>query len=82
MDAAMLTRLALAADPGLAAFFLARLAALVDRQLAAADPEERKARGAAIFSVYLDCLDLGLAVEARAIVARLRAETSPLWAVA
>jgi hypothetical protein len=77
MDAATLTHLALASDSGLATFFLARLAALVDRQLATAGPDERKMRGEAIFSVYLDCLDLGLAAEARAIVARLRDEASP-----
>jgi hypothetical protein len=64
-------------DPGLPAFFLGRLAALVARQLATASPTERKARGEAIFSVYLDCLDLGLGAEARAIVGPLRAEAGP-----
>jgi hypothetical protein len=82
MDAAMLTQRALASDPGLAAFFLARLAALVERQRAAADPAERQARGEASFSVYLDCLDLGLAAEARALVARLRDEAPSARAAA
>jgi hypothetical protein len=74
MSATMLTQLAVESDPGLPAFFLGRLAAMVDRQLAAVAPAERKTLGEAIFSVYLDCLDLGLEAEARIIVGRLREE--------
>jgi hypothetical protein len=48
MGASMLTQLALESDPGLRAFFLARLATMVDQQLATADPTERKARGEAL----------------------------------
>jgi hypothetical protein len=70
------TDLALERDPGLPAFFLGRLASLVARQRAAS-PSERRVRGKAIFSVYLDCLDLGLGAEARAIVGPLRAEAGP-----
>lgn len=60
--------LALASDGELAAFFLDRLASLAARQLAATSPTERAALGVATFSVFLDCLDLGLAAEARAIL--------------
>lgn len=71
MSATLLTELALQSDAGLPAFFLGRLDALVARQAAAPAPRERAALAVATFSVYLDCLDLGLGAEARAIMARL-----------
>jgi hypothetical protein len=81
MSASLLTNLtigmALESDPGLPAFFLGRLSSLVARQLTTVDPDERQARGEAIFSIYLDCLDLGLGTEAQAIVEPLRAEANP-----
>ena len=69
--------LALAADPGLPAFFLGRLAALAARQAAAASPAERQALSLATFSVFLDCLDLGLGEEAHPIVGQLRGAAGP-----
>jgi hypothetical protein len=77
MSAMLLTDLTLESDPGLPAFFLGRLASMVARQLATVSPAERRAIGEAIFSVYLDCLDLGLGAEAQAIVAQLRTEAGP-----
>ncbi len=72
MNTMQLIDMALESDPGLPTFFLGRLASMVARQLATASPTERHALGEAIFSVYLDCLDLGLGNEAQAIVDQLR----------
>jgi hypothetical protein len=55
-------------DAMLADFFLKRLAGLVSHQAMVTDPAERAVLARAAFSVFLDCLDLGLAAEARAIV--------------
>lgn len=65
-----------AADAGLDLdnFFLGRLASLVARQMAAVSPAERAALAQAAFSTLLDCIDLGLDDEARAIMAQIRAE--------
>jgi hypothetical protein len=72
MSAMLLTNLTLESEPGLRDFFLGRLASMVARQLATMNPGERTMLGEAIFSVYLDCLDLGLGQEAQAIVDQLR----------
>lgn len=72
MSASELTSRALATDPGLDRFFLGRLASLVTRQAASASPKERAALGVAIFSVFLDCLQLGLGAEAQAIMHQAR----------
>ena len=77
MSATQWTDLALATDPGLPEFFLGRLAALAARQAAAVSPAERQALGLATFSVFLDCLDLGLGEEAHAIVGKLRGAAGP-----
>ena len=78
MGAMLLTNLALETDPDLPAFFLGRLASLVARQAAAVSPTERTALGVAAFSVFLDCLDLGLGEQAHAIVDQLRDEVGPV----
>ena len=78
MGAVLLTDLARATDPDLPAFFLGRLASLVARQAAAVSPTERTALGVAAFSVFLDCLDLGLGEQAHAIVDQLRDEAGPV----
>ena len=65
-----------AADPQLAPYFLDRLETLALRQAATTDPEDRIAQGAATFSTFLDCLDLGLEVEARRILDRARDKTA------
>ena len=70
MSAMQMTDLALESDPCLPWFFLERLASLVVRQ-AAASPTERQALGLATFSVFLDCLDLGLVAQARELLGQL-----------
>lgn len=67
-----LPQLVRAADPDLPRFFLDRLETLVSRLETARDANSRRAYSAAAFSVYLDCLDLGLEVEAGRIVERVR----------
>ena len=64
--------LALETDTGLHEFFLDRLTSLATRQATTTDPKERAALGVATFSVFLDCLDLGLGDEARAIIGQCR----------
>ena len=62
---------ALATDPTLPAFFLWHLASLATQQAASVSATERAALRIAMFSAYLDCLDLGLGAPARAILGRL-----------
>ena len=52
-------------------FFLDQLRVLVARQRAAPTPRERVALSMATFSAFLDCLDLGLVVQARELLGRL-----------
>ena len=68
MSALRWTDMALQTAPGLPEFFLERLASLLARQAAAASPAERTALARAAFSIYLDCLDLGLEREARQLI--------------
>ena len=77
MSATLWRDLALATDPDLPEFFLGRLAALTAQQAAAVSPAERQALSLAAFSVFLDCLDLGLGEEAHAIVGQPRGEAGP-----
>ena len=65
-----------AADPDLACFFLDRLDALTFRLETARDQRSRTAYSAAVFSVFLDCLDLGLEPEARRILERVRPDAA------
>jgi hypothetical protein len=74
MSATLLIDMALEADPNLPSFFLGRLASLATRQAASASPKERAALSVAMFSIYLDCLDLGLGAEAQEIISGLRQE--------
>jgi hypothetical protein len=60
MDERSLAEQALAADPGLADFFLGRLAALLIRQMAMEDPDDQHILGHALLSTFRDCMDLGL----------------------
>jgi hypothetical protein len=78
MSAMLLTDLVLETDPSLPDFFLGRLASLVARQAAAVSPTERTALGMAAFSVFLDCLDLGLGEQAHTIIEQLRDEAEPV----
>jgi|tagenome__1003787_1003787.scaffolds.fasta_scaffold13811668_2 hypothetical protein len=76
MSATLLIDMALDSDPNLHSFFLGRLASLATRQAASASPKERAALSVAMFSIYLDCLDLGLGAEAQAIIGGLRHEST------
>src|SRR5205823_215593 len=58
----------LEADPDLPVFMLGRLASLLARQVASPSLTERQALGQAVLATFLDCLDLGLAEQACAIV--------------
>lgn len=55
-------------DESLDEFFLQRLSSLVGHLTTVGGVEERTVLAHAIFSTYLDCLDLGLEDEARAIL--------------
>ncbi len=76
MDTVTLPQQLRVADPDLAAFFLDRLEMLTFRLQTAGDQRSRTAYSIAAFSVFLDCIDLGLELEARRIVGRLRAEAA------
>src|SRR4051794_10003498 len=68
METHALPTLALEADPTLPHFLLGRLASLLARQIAAASPTMRKALGQDVLEAFLDCVDLGLAAQASAIM--------------
>jgi hypothetical protein len=72
MDERPLAELVLAADPDLADFFLGRLASLMIRQMVAETPDAQRAFSRAVFSTFLDCMDLGLIERACAILAYIR----------
>ncbi len=57
-------------------FFLDRLRSLVTRQRGALTPAERTTLSIATFSIFLDCLDLGLKAEAQALLDELHGEAS------
>lgn len=67
---------AIGIDPDLAAFFLGRLEVLVVQQLTAPTLPERTALAQVAFAIFLDCLDLGLGEEARAILGGLHVESA------
>ncbi len=74
MSTPVAIRMQTAVRPTLSAGCLARLAGLVARLEATTAEGERRALSAALFSTFLDCLDLGVGGEAEAIVDRLRPE--------
>ena len=74
MSAFSLMDMALETDPDLHRFFLGRLASLAARHAASVSSQERTALSTAMFSIYLDCLDLGLGAEAQTILAQFRNE--------
>jgi hypothetical protein len=71
MDLTLLIDQALDDDPDLRTFFLGRLASMAARHAATPSPRERAALSMAMFSIFLDCLDLGIAAEAHAIMSQL-----------
>ena len=72
MDTRPLAELVLEADPSLPDFFLGRLAALLIRQAETANPDLHRVLGVAILSTFLDCVDLGLAEQASAVIDYVR----------
>jgi len=78
MDDQLLAMPDLEADPDRRDFFLGRLVALAIRHAATAQPAERRALGQALFSTFLDCLDLGLAEQACRVIAFVRTDFEPV----
>jgi hypothetical protein len=74
MKAAEMVDMVLATDPNLPEYFLGHLASLATRQAASPSPKERAALSVAMFSVFLDCVDLGVAEQAQAIMSQLHTE--------
>ena len=68
MHSQQTTRQRPAATDALARFFLERLSSLAARQASATSQPERTALAQAVFSTYLDCLDLGLEDEAQEVL--------------
>lgn len=63
---------ALATDPTIGQYFLGQLATLAVRQAASPSAKERAALSVAMFSLFLDCADLGVAEQAQRIMGSLR----------
>jgi hypothetical protein len=61
MDERSFAEPALVNDPGLADFFLGRLASLLIRQITTEDAADQLKLGRALLSTFRDCMDLGLA---------------------
>ena len=68
----------LEADPGLPDFFLGRLIAFAMHQAVSENPTERRMLGTAVFSTFLDCMDLGLTEQACHIIEFVRNEMGPI----
>jgi hypothetical protein len=82
MNAMKLVDMALATDPTLPEFFLGQLASLATRQAASPSPKEQAALSVVMFSLYLDCLDLGVGTEAQRIMSQLHKQAEALERVA
>jgi hypothetical protein len=82
MSTMLTAAMALAIDPTLPAFFLDHLAGLAERQAATTNAKERAALRVALFSTYLDCLDLGLGSEAQRIMGPFQQDAQTLDLVA
>ena len=82
MSAAMMTEMALATDPTLPAFFLGHLDSLAKRQATTTNPKERVALGIELFSVFLDCVELGLQNDAQQIMKQFHRQDETLAQVA
>ena len=74
MSAAPMIDMNLATDPSLPDKFLGHLASLAARQAASPSAKERAALSVAMFSVFLDCVTLGVADKAQVIMSQLHTE--------
>jgi hypothetical protein len=81
MDDRPFALLAFDADPDRRDFFLDRLVALAIRQAATERPDERRALGMALFSTFLDCMDLGLTEQACRVIQFFRTRFEPVGVV-
>ncbi len=72
MGTAMMAAMAQDTDVLGAEFFLGHLASLAERQAASPNPKERAALSVAMFSTFLECLDLGQGGAARQIMEQRR----------
>jgi hypothetical protein len=82
MSAMTMVDMALATDPSLPEYFLGQLASMATRQAASPSPKEQAALSVAMFSVFLDCIDLGVGTEAQQIMSQLRNQAEALEPVA
>ena len=82
MSTKVMADMVLETDPSLPAFFLGHLASLATRQAASASAKERAALSVAMFSTYLDCIDLGLGGEAQKIMGQLQHDSRAMDLVA
>ncbi len=78
MDERPLAEQVLEADPDLADFFLGRLVAIAIHQAVSEDASKRRMLGTALFSTFLDCMDLGLTEQACKVIEFVRNEVSPV----
>jgi hypothetical protein len=72
MSAMTMVDMALATDPTLPEFLLGQLASMATRQAASPSAKEQAALSVAMFSLFLDCIDLGVGAEAQRIMSQLR----------
>lgn len=82
MSTTMMVDMALATVPTLPEFFLGQLASLATRQAASSSPKEQAALSVAMFSLFLDCVDLGVGTEAQRIMSQLHNQAEALERVA
>jgi hypothetical protein len=82
MSAMKMVDMALATDPTLPEYFLGQLASLATRQAASASAKEQAALSVAMFSLFLDCIDLGVGTEAQRIMSQLHSQADILEPVA
>jgi hypothetical protein len=82
MDSVVMAEMMQQSDANMPEYFLGHLASLAARQAASPSPKERAALSVAMFSTFLECLDLGLGGEAQQIMAQLRYDSRMMELVA
>jgi hypothetical protein len=82
MSAMTMVDMALATDPALPDYFLGQLASLATRQAASPSAKEQAALRVVMFSLFLDCIDLGVGTEAQRIMSQLHSQADTLETVA
>ncbi len=82
MGTTVMAEMAQHTDGQVPEFFLGHLASLAARQAASPSPKERAALSVAMFSTFLECLDLGCGGEAQHIMAGLQYDSRVMELVA